>query len=230
MKKFVSPLYIVLLCFVAVITIWYFGHYQPGQKILNAEPRKVYRALPLKSSPFNVVEPHNRSVDIETVVDTPGDKQKEITDDLGPEYANTEERTVNTIDQENTTPSKASESPDAENFDAEAWESYLESELQVLYAEIDEKYPELVGFASLTEEEAHTLYPTLEARVVIGELAAQAYDDFMGRFVEIFSQMPQSRQVMALSFSREIVAKNWGEAFADEIINTLLTELDIPSP
>ena len=228
MKKFVILFYIVLLGFATIITLWYFKYYQPFQNIRNAESRKVYRVPHLKKTTSKKkVALHNRSVQ------TPSnnqDKQKEITYDLLPEYTDTDEPIANTINQETTTPSKTLESRDTETFDAEAWESFLESELQALYAEIDEKYPELVGIASLTEEEVHTLFPTLEARVAISERASQAHDEFMGRFVEIFSQMPQNRQVMAISHAREVVAKNWGEEFADKVIDLMLTDLDIPPP
>ena len=48
MKNFRGPVYIALFL-VAATAVWYFGHHRPAQKILKAEPEKVYRTtLPLR--------------------------------------------------------------------------------------------------------------------------------------------------------------------------------------
>lgn len=42
MKNFRRPVYIALFL-IAATAVWYFGHHRPAQKILKAEPEKVYR-------------------------------------------------------------------------------------------------------------------------------------------------------------------------------------------
>ena len=51
MKNFRGPVYIALFL-VAATAVWYFGHHRPAQKILKAEPEKVYRTtLPPQNVP-----------------------------------------------------------------------------------------------------------------------------------------------------------------------------------
>ena len=51
MKKFRRPVYIALFL-IAGTAVWYFGHHRPAQKILKAEPEKVYRTtLPPQNVP-----------------------------------------------------------------------------------------------------------------------------------------------------------------------------------
>ncbi|RKU28447.1 hypothetical protein C6499_10045 [Candidatus Poribacteria bacterium] len=51
MKNFRRPVYIALFL-IAATAVWYFGHHRPAQKILKAEPKKVYRTtLPPQNVP-----------------------------------------------------------------------------------------------------------------------------------------------------------------------------------
>lgn len=51
MKNFRNPVYIALFL-IAATAVWYFGHYRPAQKILKAEPERVYRTtLPPQNVP-----------------------------------------------------------------------------------------------------------------------------------------------------------------------------------
>ena len=51
MKNFRRPVYIALFL-IAATAVWYFGHHRPAQKILKAEPEKVYRTtLPPQNVP-----------------------------------------------------------------------------------------------------------------------------------------------------------------------------------
>lgn len=49
MRKYLTPIYVVLFL-IGAIALWYFGHHRPAQKILEAEPKKIYKstALPPK--------------------------------------------------------------------------------------------------------------------------------------------------------------------------------------
>lgn len=51
MKNFRRPVYIALFL-IAATAVWYFGHHRPAEKILKAEPKKVYRTtLPPQNVP-----------------------------------------------------------------------------------------------------------------------------------------------------------------------------------
>ena len=47
MKKYLMPIYVALFLLGAT-ALWYFGHHRPAQKILEAEPKRVYKSTPLQ--------------------------------------------------------------------------------------------------------------------------------------------------------------------------------------
>ena len=49
MKKYPMLIYVVLFL-IGATALWYFGHHRPTQKILTAEPKKVYKSTPLQPS------------------------------------------------------------------------------------------------------------------------------------------------------------------------------------
>ena len=53
MKKYLIPIYIVLFL-IGATALWYFGHHRPTQKILEAEPQKVYKSTPLQPEGLSV--------------------------------------------------------------------------------------------------------------------------------------------------------------------------------
>ena len=53
MKKYLIPIYIVLFL-IGATALWYFGHHRPAQKILEAEPQKVYKSTPLQPEGLSV--------------------------------------------------------------------------------------------------------------------------------------------------------------------------------
>ncbi len=56
MKKYSMLIYVVLFS-IGAIALWYFGHHRPAQKILTAEPKKVYQSTPLQPSSDLSVKP-----------------------------------------------------------------------------------------------------------------------------------------------------------------------------
>ncbi len=60
MKNFRRPVYIALFL-IAATAVWYFGHHRPAQKILKAEPEKVYKTTlpPQNVPPVNSESPIN---------------------------------------------------------------------------------------------------------------------------------------------------------------------------
>ena len=53
MKKYLIPIYIVLFL-IGATALWYFGHHRPAQKILEAEPKRVYKSIPLQPTDLSV--------------------------------------------------------------------------------------------------------------------------------------------------------------------------------
>ena len=47
MKKYLTPVYVVLFL-IGATALWYFGHHRPAEKILEAEPKRVYKSTPLQ--------------------------------------------------------------------------------------------------------------------------------------------------------------------------------------
>ena len=53
MKRYLIPIYIVLFL-IGATALWYFGHHRPAQKILEAEPQKVYKSTSLQPEGLSV--------------------------------------------------------------------------------------------------------------------------------------------------------------------------------
>ena len=47
MKRYLMPIYIALFL-IGATALWYFGHHRPAQRILGAEPKRVYKSTPLQ--------------------------------------------------------------------------------------------------------------------------------------------------------------------------------------
>ncbi len=73
MRKYLMPIYVVLFL-IGATALWYFGHHRPAQKILKAEPKRVYKSTPLQPADLSVKptpsdatqEPRENNIDIET--------------------------------------------------------------------------------------------------------------------------------------------------------------------
>ena len=53
MKRYFMPIYVALFL-IGATALWYFGHHRPAQKILEAEPQKVYKSTPLQPEGLSV--------------------------------------------------------------------------------------------------------------------------------------------------------------------------------
>ena len=54
MRKYPMPIYLVLFL-IGATALWYFGHHRPAQRLLKAEPKKVYKSTtPLPPSRLSV--------------------------------------------------------------------------------------------------------------------------------------------------------------------------------
>lgn len=53
MRKYLMPIYVVLFL-IGATALWYFGHHRPAQKILEAEPKRVYKSVTLQPADLSV--------------------------------------------------------------------------------------------------------------------------------------------------------------------------------
>ena len=72
MRKYLTPIYVVLFL-IGATALWYFGHHRPAQKILEAEPKKIYKSTPLppkglsvKPGPSETIQEPRVDTNIET--------------------------------------------------------------------------------------------------------------------------------------------------------------------
>ena len=72
MRKHLMPIYVVLFL-IGATALWYFGHHRPAQKILEAEPKKIYKSTPLppkslsvKPGPSETIQEPRADTNIET--------------------------------------------------------------------------------------------------------------------------------------------------------------------
>ncbi len=68
MRKYLTPIYVVLFL-IGATALWYFGHHRPAQKILEAEPKKIYKSTPLPPKDLSVKPPPSEAIQ-EPRVDT----------------------------------------------------------------------------------------------------------------------------------------------------------------
>ena len=145
MRKYLMPIYVVLFL-VGATALWYFGHHRPAQKILEAEPKRVYKSIPLQpksltvpSTPSDTTQGINEGdtgVAVETIDTESEDMNAESEDTVN---AATSEKTDKDQDQVKDTsfdklvPQEglSTEDPAA----AEAYEKYLTAESEYLDAQ-----------------------------------------------------------------------------------------------
>lgn len=53
MRKYLMPIYVVLFL-IGATALWYLGHHRPAQKILEAEPKRVYKSVTLQPADLSV--------------------------------------------------------------------------------------------------------------------------------------------------------------------------------
>ncbi len=139
MRKYLMPIYVVLFL-TGATALWYFGHHRPAQKILEAEPKKVYKSTtPLQPNRL-LVEPGPSDT-----MQEPRDGNSEIRmEEADTKTENTDsaampEKLDNSWNQNEDTNSDkllpqeglATEDPAA----AEAYEKYLTAESEYLAAQ-----------------------------------------------------------------------------------------------
>ncbi len=159
MKKYPMFIYVVLFL-IGATALWYFGHHRSAQKILTAEPKKVYKSTPLQPSSDLSVKPEPSDT-----IQKPREGDAGI-DTESKEMGNT--ATSGKIDSSKVHSEDAvsEESMSQETFStedaaaAEAFEKYLTAESEYQTAQksageaFDSKNPERIKSATNTLREA----------------------------------------------------------------------------
>ena len=179
MRMRLMPIYVALFL-IGAPALWYFGHHRPAQKILKAEPKKIYKStlLPPKSL---------------SVKPTPSDAIQE------PRVNNTEIETEDTANT--TTPKKIDGNKDwnaGEDADrlvlqedisvddpaaAQAFEKYLTAEAD--YQAAQERLKKVFPFKNTDQ----TVSATQEAKKALAESDYQAVMEELGKVLVSFEHM-----------------------------------------
>ena len=141
MRKHLMPIYIVLFL-IGATALWYFGHHRPAQKILKAEPKRVYKSIRLQPADSSVKPTPSDSVQKSREADT--DREAKGIDIESENMANAATRKKKDKDDKNQdqiedtsfdklVPQEglATEDPEA----AEAYEKYFTAESEYLAAQ-----------------------------------------------------------------------------------------------
>ena len=179
MRKYLMPIYVILFL-VGATALWYFGHHRPAQKILEAEPKRVYKTtslqpidLSVKPTPSDAVQkPLEGDTDVE-VEDTDAAAMSEKIDDsqVHSEDADSEEP----ISQEAISGEDAAA--------AEAYKKYLTAESD--YQAAQERLKQVFPFKDTNQ----TVSATQEAKRALAESDYQAVIDELGKVLVSFESM-----------------------------------------
>ena len=171
MKRYLFPIYIVLFL-IGATALWYFGHHRPARKILEAEPKRVYKSIPLQpeDSPVKptssdaIQQPRQEDTHIE-VEDIDNAAMSEKIDDS---HSHSE-----AVDSEESMSQKAIPAEDAAA--AEAYEKYLTAEAD--YQAAQERLKQVFPF----KDTDHAMSTTQEVEKALAESDHQAAIEGLGK-------------------------------------------------
>ena len=179
MKRNLIPIYVALFLIGATV-LWYFGHHRPAQKILEAEPKRVYKSIPLqptdlsiKPTPSDSIQkPREEGTDIE-VESTGNAATSEKIDDSQVHSEN--------ADSEEPTSQEALSTEDAAA--AEALEKYLTAESD--YQAAEERLKKVFPF----KDTDPAMSAAQEAKEALAESDHQAVIEELGKVLVSFESM-----------------------------------------
>ena len=179
MRTRLMPIYVVLF-FVGATALWYFGHHRPAQKILEAEPKRVYKSIPLKPADLSVKptpsdavqKPREEDTDVE-VEDTDNAARSEKIDDSQVHSEGT--------DSEKPASQEALSAEDAAA--AEALEKYLTAESD--YQAAEERLKRVFPF----KDTDPAMSAAREAKEALAESDYQAVVEELGEVLVSFESM-----------------------------------------
>ncbi len=154
MRKYLTPIYVVLFL-IGATALWYFGHHRPAQKILEAEPKKIYKSTPLPPKGLSAKPVPSEAIQ-EPRVDT--NIETENTDPAAtPEKLDNNRAEVTDVDELVIQEGLSVDDPAA----AEAFEKYVtaESEYQAAQERLQQVFPfkDTDPAASATQETEEAL-------------------------------------------------------------------------
>lgn len=201
MKKYRVPTYLILLLLGAA-TFWYFGHHRPAQKILKAEPKKVYPSVTPQTQKAGTLpaelhsadtSPHTHEEDTPLVSDTEhtatplSPKQSDLRENAEPK-----EDTASSPNSEATTHTHTLSKEEQEA--RQQWKTDIENELEQIQKETFEILREAMP---IIVEHLNTLPPDKQ----------QAF--LKETKTEMFNHLQQIPELEYLRDNPEFIEKGW---------------------
>ena len=179
MRKYLMPIYVVLFL-IGATALWYFGHHRPAQKILEAEPKRVYKSIPLKPADLSVKPTPSDAVQKPRIEDT--DIEVENIDNAArSEKIDDSQVHSKGTDSEKPASQEALSAEDAAA--AEALEKYLTAESD--YQAAEERLKEAFPF----KDTDPAMSAAREAKEALAESDYQAVVEELGEVLVSFESM-----------------------------------------
>ena len=195
------------------------------------EPIMIYKPVP--SSEIKQQQPSTA----ETQGKTESVSHLPYTDDAGYHHGTVALETATDTAVERTMFDDTATTANAELTDAELAEleheaqhlqlELIEEALRVLHAEIIDKYPEIVQFATLTSEDIRKRYRTMDDFEAFLGQVQRAKTEFGERIRDLLLELPFEQQLELLSFFTDMVYENWGNDVAAEFVAQLMITLEM---
>ena len=193
MRKSLTPICVVLFL-IGATALWYFGHHRPAQKILEAEPKKIYKSTPLppkglsvKPGPSETIqEPRVNNTDIETEDTNSGTTPEKI--DSNKDW-NKEASADKFVLQKNL--------PVDDPAAAEAFEKYIAAESE--YQAAQERLKKVFPF----KDTDPAMSATQEAKKALAESDYQAVKEELNEVLVSFERMDTDQIKSAVEAFRE---------------------------
>ena len=174
MRKYPMPIYIVLFL-IGATALWYFGHHRPAQKILKAEPKRVYKSIPLQPEDLPVKPTSSDAIQQPRQEDTDIDNAA-MSEKIGDSQNHSE-----AVDFEESTSQEALSTEDAAA--AEAYEKYLTAEAD--YQAAQERLKKVFPFKNTDQ----TVSATQETKEALAASDYQAVMEALGKVLVSFENM-----------------------------------------
>lgn len=104
----------------------------------------------------------------------------------------------------------------------------VNTELRLLAAQMNTKYPDLSDIHTLSPNELSERYPTAEARRFLDEQIEQMESEFLVSFRQLILQLPLNIQIHALSHLEDYARENWGEEVALSVLTEMMANIEKP--
>ena len=179
MKRHLISIYIAVFL-IGATALWYFGHHRPAQKILEAEPKRVYKSIPLKAADLSVKptpsDAAQKSREEDTDVEVEDTDSAAMSEKIDDSHGHSE-----AVDSEELMSQEAISTEDAAA--AEALEKYLTAESD--YQAAEERLKEAFPF----KDTDPAMSAAREAKEALAESDYQAVVEELGEVLVSFESM-----------------------------------------